>query len=346
MKNQTITITKPDDMHIHLRDGKYLQTTVPHAAKQFARAIVMPNLKPPIVNVDMAIAYRERIIAEIPENLAFNPLMTLYLTDNTNPQELVRAKKSGVVYACKLYPAGSTTNSDLGVTSLEKIYPLFEMMEKIQLPLLIHGEVSNRDIDIFDREKSFVDNDLQPILKNFPDLPVVLEHITTKHAVDFLLQTDAKIAATITAHHLLINRNDMLAGGIRPHHFCLPICKRKEDQQALITAAVSGNKKFFLGTDSAPHPQPDKESACGCAGIYTAHAAIELYAEVFEKSDASVQQFEAFCSFNGADFYGLPRNEQKISLVKKSWQSPEFIEYGETRLIPFRSNATITWTLT
>lgn len=345
MKNDIITITKPDDMHIHLRDGAYLQTTVPDAAKRFARAIVMPNLKPPITRVNQALAYRERILTHVPKGLAFEPLMTLYLTDNSSASEIQRAKNSGIVYACKLYPAGSTTNSDSGVTAIENIYPILEVMQKIKLPLLIHGEVADPQVDIFDREKMFIDTHLNRLIDLFPELPIVLEHITTKHAVDFMLQTNAKIAATITAHHLLINRNDLLAGGIRPHHYCLPICKRSQDQKALISAATSGDKRFFLGTDSAPHPKGDKESSCGCAGIYTAHAALELYAEVFEKVDASKESFEAFCSFNGADFYGLPYNEASISLHKQSWIVPDFIPYGGTELIPFRTKAIINWTI-
>lgn len=346
MNEKIISIRRPDDMHIHLRDGAYLQTTVPHVARQFARAIIMPNLNPPIISVEMALAYRERILSHAPQSLQFEPLMTLYLTDDMDQQEIKKAKLSGHIFACKLYPAGSTTNSASGVTSLKHIYPLLAVMQDIQLPLLIHGEVVDPEIDVFDREKKFIDESLVNLLKDFPELPIVLEHITTKHAIEFVLASRGKIGATITAHHLLINRNDMLVGGIRPHYFCLPICKRKEDQIALIAAATSGNKKFFLGTDSAPHPQSAKESACGCAGIYSAHAAIELYAEVFEAAGASTEQFEAFCSNNGADFYGLERNQQTITLRKQAWQCPAFYEYGDTHLIPFRANSAITWTLT
>lgn len=339
-----LQITQPDDWHVHLRDGACLKRTVPDAARQFARAIVMPNLLPPITNVELAKKYRQRILAEIPETMNFEPLMTLYLTDNTSVADIQSAKDSGIVYACKLYPAGATTNSAAGVTNIQKAYPVFAVMEKLGVHLLLHGEITRPEVDIFDRENYFIDEILQPLCQTFPQLKIVLEHITTKAAVEFIAPAKNSIAATITAHHLLLNRNALFAGGINPHHYCLPILKRDVHQQALIQAATSGNPKFFLGTDSAPHSILTKETCHGCAGIYTAHAAIELYAEVFEKANA-LEKLEAFASFNGADFYGLPRNTAKITLVKEPWSVPEKLAFGDRELRPFRAGEIVEWRL-
>jgi dihydroorotase len=341
----TLTITRPDDWHIHLRDNTALKTTVAHCARQFARAIVMPNLVPPVTTTAMALEYRQRIISAIPQDQNFNPLMTLYLTDNTSTEEIRNASNSEHVVAVKLYPAGATTHSDRGITDLQKIYPVLEAMEKYKLPLLVHGEVTDPDVDIFDREKIFIERCLIPVVTQFPALRVVFEHITTKEAADFVRQAPATVAATITAHHLMLNRNDMLAGGIKPHHYCLPVIKRELHRQVLIAAATSGNAKFFLGTDSAPHEQSQKESACGCAGIYTAHAAIELYASVFDAAGA-LDKLETFASFNGADFYGLPRNRSQIKLTRKVWTIPESYPLNNERLIPFHATRQIDWTLT
>jgi len=337
-----ITLTRPDDWHIHLRDGAALATTVPHAARSFARAIVMPNLKPPVTTTEQALAYRERILAAVPDGGAFQPLMTLYLTDRTPPAEILRAKESGHVYAAKLYPAGATTNSDAGVTSLESLYPTLEAMQQHDLPLLIHGEVTDSEIDIFDREHVFIDRHLIPITERFPELRVVMEHITTKEAADFVAGASRKVAATVTVHHLLLERNAMLAGGIRPHLYCLPILKRSLHRDALVKAATSGNPKYFLGTDSAPHARPTKETACGCAGIYTAHAAIELYAEVFERAGA-LDKLEAFAAFHGPDFYELPKNTERITLERRSWPVPDHFPFDNDTLIPFRAGETIAW---
>ena len=337
-----LTITRPDDCHIHLRDGLALATTVPDAACRFARVIVMPNTKPPITEVSQAQKYRENILAKVPQGLQFEPLMTLYLTDQMSTKTLSEAKNCGFIKACKLYPAGATTNSQSGVTELKKIYPLLEVMQELGLLLLIHGEVTDTCTDIFDREKIFIERELIPLLRYFPKLQVVLEHITTKDAVEFVKSAPHTLAATITAHHLLLNRNDLLLGGIHPHYYCLPVVKRSQHQEALIAAATSGNPKFFLGTDSAPHSQESKESACGCAGIYTAHAAIELYAEIFEKSNA-LKKLEGFASWFGADFYGLPRNEGKITLIKQEWAVPEKLSFAESHLIPFRSGEKVGW---
>lgn len=338
---QQITITRPDDWHIHLRDGASLTRTVGDAAKQFARAIVMPNLVPPVMNTDQALAYKDRILAARPAGSPFQPLMVLYLTDNTDPAEIAKAKAAGVV-ACKLYPAGATTNSDSGVTNLQKIYPVLEAMQKEGMHFLLHGEVTDSAIDIFDREKVFIDRNLKPLTTAFPELNMVLEHITTQDAAEFVAESSAKVAATITAHHLLYNRNHMLAGGIRPHYYCLPILKRSSHQEALIKAATSGNPKFFLGTDSAPHAKDKKEAACGCAGSYTAYAAIELYAEAFEAANA-LDKLEAFASHFGADFYGLPRNQDKITLIKKPWQAPESLAFADAQLVPLRAGETLQW---
>ncbi|MCY4043885.1 MAG: dihydroorotase [Cellvibrionales bacterium] len=338
----TLTITQPDDWHIHLRDGELLSRTVPDASRQFSRAIIMPNLVPPVVNTEHAYAYRKRIIQHIPEGNPFNPLMTLYLTDNTTKNDIIEASNSGFVRAVKLYPAGATTNSDSGVTDILKKGDVFEQMQKQGMPLLIHGEVTDNEIDIFDREAVFIEQTLAPLLKKYPDLKVVLEHITTKDSVDFVKESSSNLAATITAHHLLFNRNHMLAGGIRPHYYCLPILKRDLHQKALIEAATSGNKKFFLGTDSAPHATLSKESSCGCAGCYTAYAAIELYATAFEAANA-LDKLEAFAAFYGADFYGLPRNDNKIHLKKRDWQMPKTLNFGDSSLTPLLAGETITW---
>lgn len=338
---QTLTITRPDDWHIHLRDGDVLPHTVADAARYFGRAIAMPNLTPPVTNTEQALAYRERILAAAP-NARFQPLMVLYLTDNMAPAEIARAKASGHVYAAKLYPAGATTNSDAGVTSLARIYPVLEAMQKHGMPLLVHGEVTHADVDIFDREKVFIDQQLSKLVQDFPALKVVFEHITTADAAQFVAAAPPSVGATITAHHLLYNRNHMLVGGIRPHFFCLPILKRNTHQQALIHAATSGNPKFFLGTDSAPHAKHRKENACGCAGCYTAHAAIELYAEVFEQSNA-LSKLEAFASHHGADFYGLPRNTDTITLKKNEVKVASEFQFGSETLVPLRAGETIGW---
>lgn len=337
----TITITRPDDWHIHLRDGSVLNDTVRDVSRYMGRAIIMPNLVPPVTDTEAALAYRDRILAEQP-NGNFSPLMTIYLTDNTTPDEIRRAHATGHIFAAKLYPAGATTNSDSGVTSIEKLIPTLEAMQDVGMLLLIHGEVTTHDIDIFDREKTFLDTVLGPIVKQMPELKIVVEHITTKEAVEFVQNAGPNVAATITAHHLLFNRNHMLVGGIRPHFYCLPILKRNIHQQALVEAATSGSPKFFLGTDSAPHAQDRKESACGCAGSYTAHAAIELYTEVFEQAGA-LEQLEAFASFNGPDFYNLPRNSDTITLVKENWPVPETLSFGQDVVVPIRAGEEIQW---
>lgn len=341
---KTLTLTRPDDWHLHLRDGEALESVLPDTARQFARAIVMPNLRPPVTTTAMAAAYRERILAALPAGMRFEPLMTLYLTDNTSPEEIARARASGFVHGVKLYPAGATTNSDSGVTDLRHCDDALAAMEKHGLPLLVHAEVTDADIDVFDREKVFIDRHMRPLLQRFPALHVVFEHITTRDAADFVREAPAHVGATITAHHLLMNRNAMFSGGIRPHHYCLPVLKREEHRQALVAAAVSGNPKFFLGTDSAPHPKGAKEAACGCAGMYTAHAAIEFYAEAFEAAGA-LERLEAFASFHGADFYGLPRNSEKISLVRESWRVPETLALGEGELVPLRAGQEVAWKL-
>ena len=337
-----LTITRPDDWHLHLRDGETLKAVLPDTAHRFARAIVMPNLRPPVTNVDLALAYRERILEALPNGLQFEPLMTLYLTDNTTGAEIKKASESGFVHAVKYYPAGATTNSDSGVTDLNKCSQVFEVMQNLGMPLLMHGEVTDGDVDVFDREKVFIDRNMKPLLARFPELKVVFEHITTRDAAQFVTAAPANVAATITPHHLLMNRNAMFAGGMRPHHYCLPILKREEHRQALVEAAISGSPKFFLGTDSAPHPKSAKESACGCAGMYSAHAAIELYAEVFDAENA-LAKLEAFASFYGADFYGLPRNQDQITLVKESWQVPAEMEFGDDLLVPLRAGQSVQW---
>ncbi len=337
-----LTITRPDDWHIHLRDGEILNTTVADVARYFGRAICMPNLVPPVKTTDEALAYYQRIIAACPAQSTFKPLMVLYLTDHTDAADIAKAKASGIVQAVKLYPAGATTNSQSGVTNLEKVYPVLEQMAEHGVPLLVHGEVTHADIDIFDREQVFIDTILAPLHQRFPTLKIVLEHITTSDAVQFVESTNSNIAATITAHHLLFNRNHMLVGGIRPHYYCLPILKRQTHQAALLAAATSGNPKFFLGTDSAPHAIGAKEAACGCAGSYTAHAAIELYAEAFEQMNA-LDKLEGFASFYGADFYGLARHNDSITLVKEEWTVPDSYTLGQSVVVPIRAGATIAW---
>lgn len=339
-----ITLARPDDWHLHLRDGPALGSVVGDSARRFARAIVMPNLKPAIRTTQQALHYRERILSALPEEAHFEPLMTLYLTDDTPPEEIARAKLSGRIYGVKLYPAGATTHSDEGVTRLSRCFHTLEKMQELGLPLLVHGESTDPAIDVFDREKAFLEEVLGPAVERFPRLKVVLEHITTRDAAQFVEVTGDNIGATITAHHLLMNRNALFMGGIRPHHYCLPILKREEHREALVEAATSGNPKFFLGTDSAPHARGAKEAACGCAGIYTAHAAIELYATVFDEAGA-LDRLEAFASVNGARFYGLPVNEEKITLVREDWKVPERLAFGAEDLVPLRAGETIAWKL-
>ncbi|MHB0983739.1 MAG: dihydroorotase [Thiobacillus sp.] len=337
----TLTITRPDDWHIHFRDGAAMRSVLPDTARVFGRAIAMPNLRPPVVNVADAAAYRERLLAAA-SGTAFEPLMTLYLTDNTTPEEIRRARASGFVHAVKYYPAGATTNSDSGVTELAKAYKAIAVMEEAGMPLLLHGEVVDPEVDVFDREAVFIERHLIPLLRDFPRLKIVLEHITTRQAAEFVAAAPANVAATVTVHHLLYNRNAMFKGGIRPHMYCLPVLKREQHRQALVAAATSGNPKFFLGTDSAPHAVGAKETACGCAGIYTAHAAIELYAEAFEDAGA-LDKLEAFASFHGADFYGLPRNTDTITLKRESWDAPARLKMGEESLVPLRAGEAIRW---
>ena len=337
-----LTITRPDDWHIHLRDGAVLANTVPDVARYFGRAICMPNLVPPVKTTEEARGYYQRILAVRPAQSSFEPLMVLYLTDHTDAAEIAKAKASGIVQAVKLYPAGATTNSHAGVTNLENVYPVLEKMAEHGVPLLVHGEVTHADIDIFDREKVFIETILAPLHRRFPTLKIVLEHITTDDAVQFVQATNHNIAATITAHHLLFNRNHMLVGGIRPHYYCLPILKRQSHQASLLAAATSGNPKFFLGTDSAPHAIGAKEAACGCAGSYTAHAAIELYAEAFEQMNA-LDKLEGFASFFGADFYGLARNSDTITLEKEQWSVPENYSLGQSVVVPIRAGSSIAW---
>jgi dihydroorotase len=342
---QDLVITRPDDWHLHLRDGEALAAVLPHTAAQFARAIVMPNLKPPVTTVALAEAYRDRVVAALPAGAAFAPLMTLYLTDNTSAEEVRRAAESGLVKAIKLYPAGATTNSDAGVSDLARCAPALAEMERCGLPLLVHGEVTDPAVDLFDREAVFLDTVLAPLLKQYPGLRVVVEHITTRQAAEFVAAAPAHVGATITAHHLLYNRNAIFQGGVRPHYYCLPVLKRETHRQALVAAAISGNPKFFLGTDSAPHAQGAKEAACGCAGCYTAHAAIELYAEAFEDAGA-LDRLEAFASFHGPDFYGLPRNREQIRLRREAWTVPADYAFGrEARIVPLRAGENLRWRL-
>lgn len=340
-----LTLTRPDDWHLHLRDGAALAAVLPHTARQFARAIVMPNLKPPVTTTAQALAYRERILAALPAGSTFDPLMVLYLTDKTPAEEIARARDSGVVQAVKLYPAGATTNSDAGVTDLlGRCADTLAEMERLGMPLLVHGEVTDPAVDVFDREAVFIDRVMQPLLQRFPRLRVVFEHITTAEAAQFVQQAPDNVAATLTAHHLLMNRNALFTGGIRPHHYCLPVLKRERHRAALLAAATSGSPKFFLGTDSAPHARGAKEHACGCAGMYTALSAIELYAEAFE-SVGALNRLEAFASFNGPDFYQLPRNSEKITLRKAAWTVPESLPYDGDVLIPLRAGETVEWRL-
>ena len=337
-----LTLTQPDDWHLHLRDGAALTRTVPDTSRYFGRAIIMPNLVPPIVTTAQALVYRQRILDAVPAGRDFEPLMTLYLTDMTTPAEIQKAHASSVVHAVKLYPAGATTNSDAGVTDLQLCHDALAEMARLEMPLLIHGEVTDHDIDIFDREKVFINRVLAPLMRNHPTLRIVLEHITTADAADFVMNANDNIAATITPHHLLLNRNDLLVGGIQPHHFCLPILKRRYHQEALLKAATSGDPSFFLGTDSAPHAQNAKESACGCAGIYSAHAALEFYAEAFEQVDA-LDKLADFASHFGPDFYRLPRNTKTVSLTKESWTIPKQYDFSGKALIPLKAGETLSW---
>jgi len=339
----TLTITRPDDWHLHVRDGAPLHTVVPHTAAQFGRAIIMPNLRPPVTTAQQALEYKQRILAAVPAGVSFEPLMTLYLTDNLPPDEIARAKEAGVV-AAKLYPAGATTNSDAGVTDLRKTYKTLEAMQKTGLLLLVHGEVTSPDIDLFDREAVFIEQQLIPLRRDFPELKIVFEHITTKEAAHYVQEADRFTAATLTAHHLLYNRNAIFTGGIRPHYYCLPVLKRETHRVALVQAATSGSSKFFLGTDSAPHPAHLKEHASGCAGCYTAHAAIEMYAEAFDNADA-LDKLEAFASFHGPAFYGLPRNSGTITLRRESWTPPDSFAFGEAELKPLRAGEALPWRL-
>ena len=342
---QTLTLTRPDDWHLHLRDGAALAAVLPDTARRFARAIVMPNLKPPVTTVALAAAYRERILAALPTGMNFTPLMTLYLTDDMSPTEVDALKASGFVHAIKLYPAGATTHSDAGVSDLKKCAATLARMEQLGVPLLVHGEVTDPAVDIFDREAVFIDTVLHPLLRDFPALKVVLEHITTRDGIDFVRDSGANVGGTLTAHHLLLNRNAIFAGGIRPHNYCLPVLKREIHRQALVVAAISGNPKFFLGTDSAPHGQSTKEAACGCAGCYTAHAGIELYAEVFEAAGA-LDKLEAFASFFGPDWYGLPRNTEQITLRREATAVPASLAYTDSdRLVPLRAGENVAWRL-
>ena len=339
----TLTLTRPDDWHLHVRDGAAMQAVVPHTAAQFGRAIIMPNLKPPVTTTAQALAYRDRIRAAVPAGVSFEPLMTLYLTDKLPAEEIARARDAGVV-AVKLYPAGATTNSDAGVTDIRKTYKTLEAMQREGVLLLVHGEVTSSDIDLFDREAVFIEQQLQPLRRDFPGLKIVMEHITTKEAAQYVAEADGQLGATITAHHLLYNRNAIFTGGIRPHYYCLPVLKRETHRLALVQAATSGNARFFLGTDSAPHPAHLKEHATGCAGCYTAHAAIEMYAEVFDAAGA-LDKLEAFASFNGADFYGLPRNSGTVTLRRESWTPAESFAFGDAELKPLRAGEALPWRL-
>jgi len=340
----SLTLTRPDDWHLHLRDGATLAAVLPHSARQFARAIVMPNLKPPVTTTGQADAYRQRILAALPAGMAFEPLMTLYLTDNTPPEEIRRARAAGFVHGIKLYPAGATTNSDAGVTDLGKCMATLEAMQEAGLPLLMHGEVTDPDIDVFDREAVFIERVLEPLRRALPALKIVFEHITTRQAAQYVQAADGPLAATITAHHLLYNRNEIFKGGIRPHYYCLPILKREEHRQALVAAATSGSPKFFLGTDSAPHAKGAKEHACGCAGCYTALHALELYAEAFDRAGA-LDQLEGFASLHGPAFYGLPRNAGSITLRRETWTLPAELALGDDTIVPLDGGATMNWRL-
>jgi dihydroorotase len=339
---QELIIPRPDDLHLHLRDGAAMRNAAAHSARQFARAIVMPNLKPPVRTVADALAYRRRILAALPGDAHFQPLMALYLTETATVEEIARARDEPAVIGVKLYPAGATTNADAGVADLARVRPIFEVMQRHGLPLLIHGEVTNPDIDVFDREAVFVDRVLDPLRRDFPELRIVLEHVTTRHAVDYVRASDTNLAATITPQHLLYNRNALFAGGLRPHYYCLPILKLEHDRRALIAAATGDDARFFLGTDSAPHPRGAKESACGCAGIFSAHAALEFYAEAFEQAGA-LDRLADFASRRGADFYGLPRNAGTVRLIRNEWAVPDSYPFGEARVVPLRASETVRW---
>ena len=339
---KNLTITRPDDWHLHLRDEAVLASVLPHTARQFARAIVMPNLKPPVTTTAAALAYRERIIKALPQGMTFEPLMTLYLTNNTAPDEIIRAKESGFIHGVKLYPAGATTNSDAGVTDLKNCYKALEAMQRCGMPLLVHGEVTDANVDLFDREAVFIERVLQPLRADFPELKVVFEHITTKEAADYLASAEGAIAATITAHHLLYNRNEIFKGGIRPHYYCLPVLKRETHRQALIAAATSGNSRFFLGTDSAPHAKGAKEQACGCAGCYTALHAMELYAQAFDAANA-LDKLEGFASLFGPAFYNLPVNTDTLTLERREWVLPNEVPLAETCVVPLNAGETLAW---
>ena len=337
-----ITLIRPDDWHLHLRDDAHLRAVVSDSARRFGRAIVMPNLRPPVTTTAAALAYKERIVRALPAGARFEPLMTLYLTDNTRPEEIARAKASGAVYAVKYYPAGATTNSDSGVTDLARCDAVLGAMAEQRMPLLVHGEVTDPAVDIFDRERVFLERVLGPLIRRHSQLKIVVEHITTLEAVQFVTSAPGTVAATVTAHHLLLNRNALFAGGVRPHHYCLPVVKRESHRQALVEAVASGNPRFFLGTDSAPHARHTKETACGCAGVYTAHAAIELYAEAFAQANA-LERLENFASRFGADFYGLPHNEDTITLQRNGWSVPQEVAFGSDTLVPFRAGESVSW---
>lgn len=343
-EQQTFTLARPDDWHLHLRDGEAMRSVLPDTARCFSRAIIMPNLNPPVVNTKQAGAYRKRILSALPVGFSFEPLMTLYLTDTTSPDEIEQARNSGFVHAVKLYPAGATTHSAAGVTDISHCHATLAKMETLDMPLLVHGEVTDPAIDIFDQEKIFIDRVLLPLTQRFPQLRIVFEHITTREAVEFVQTASEQIAATITPHHLLLNRNALFAGGLRPHHYCLPVLKREAHRQALLEVATSGHPRFFLGTDSAPHPVHHKETACGCAGIYSAHAAIEFYASVFEQA-GRLDKLEAFASFYGADFYHLPRNQDRITLIRQPWQVPEQLQFADSQLVPLGAGEQINWKL-
>jgi dihydroorotase len=338
----SLVLRRPDDWHLHLRDGAALEAVAPFTAARFARAIVMPNLAPPVTSTALALAYRQRILDALPKGVKFEPLMTLYLTDESDPREIARAQASGVVWGCKLYPAGATTHSDAGVRDIKRIEAVLARMSELDIVLQVHGEVTQPAVDVFDREARFIETVLADLAERFPALRIVFEHVSTRAGVQFVQQARTGIAATITPHHLLLNRSALFAGGLRPHHYCLPILKREEDRLALIQAATSGSPKFFLGTDSAPHARAAKESACGCAGIFSAHAALELYAEVFEAAGA-LPRLQGFASEFGADFYGLPRNDEKITLVREPWSVPHSLAFGHDELIPFRAGGQIMW---
>jgi dihydroorotase len=337
-----LKITRPDDWHLHLRDGAALASVLPHTAAQFARAIVMPNLKPPVTTTEQAIAYRERILAALPAGMKFEPLMTLYLTNNTSAAEIQKAKDSGVVHAVKMYPAGATTNSDAGVTDVRKAYAALEMMQKVGMPFLVHGEVTDQEIDLFDREAVFIDKVMLPLRRDMPELKVVFEHITTRESAQYVAEAEGQIAATITPQHLLYNRNEIFKGGIRPHYYCLPVLKREVHRLALLAAATSGNPRFFLGTDSAPHAKGAKEASCGCAGCYTALHAMELYAQVFDQAGA-LDKLEGFASFFGPDFYQLPRNQEQVILKRETWTMPSELSFADSTIVPLNSGEELHW---